>query len=124
MSTGCKTGNVLTRRADFSAAVFQKLWEEQRTLKEIGDRFNVSEATVCKTAQLLKLKSRARLAEEAAMEWTPEDPTLEEIYARAAEIRAGWSKEETERRIVVKSGAALLRTFVFNGNTNSFAYAG
>lgn len=121
VSTVRATGNTLTRKPGFSFETFKQLWEEQRTLKEMAQRFGVAESTVCKTAQLLKLKSRAALAEEAAAEWTPEDPTIDEIIERAAEIRASWPEEERQRRISRAVSRVELKHFIYHPYTASFS---
>ena len=58
------------------------------------------------------------------LEWYPGEITPEEIWARAAEIRAGWSDAELARRAGVRPPAAVdVQHFVYDGRTASFAHA-
>lgn len=113
--------NTLTRKPGFSLEKFRQQWESQATLKEIADCYGVSQTLISTTAYRLQFKSRAEVADDAAMEWTPDDPTLDEIIERAAEIRKEWSEEERQRRMSKRAPGVLLRQYIYNPNTASFS---
>ncbi len=46
--------------------------------------------------------------------WTMPDPTPEELQARAAEVRAGWTPEEERRRRLGGTGRVELRAFALD----------
>lgn len=112
--------NTLTRKPGFSLEKFKQQWESPATLKEIADSYGVSQALISTTACRLKFKSRAELADDAAMEWTPEDPTLDEIVERAAEIRMQWSEEERQRRMSRQSAGVFMRRYVYSPRNFAF----
>lgn len=110
-----------TQKPGFPIDTFKRLWQEQRPVKEMAEMFSVSQAAIFKAARNLQLKSRSELAEDAEMEWTPADPTLEEIVERAAAIRETWPEAEKKRRM---NGARLpveIRRYVYHSRTASFS---
>lgn len=113
--------NALTQKPGFSVAEFVRLWEEACPLQSMAAQFGVSTATICKTARQLKLKSRTAAAQASAMEQADDDPTIEEILERAAEIRAGWSEEEKMRRISRAVSRVELRHYIYHPYTASFS---
>lgn len=48
-------------------------------------------------------------------------PSAEEIAARCAEIRAGWSDEERERRVAYRPDRVRLREYSFNRCSYAFS---
>jgi len=83
------------------AAEFFRLWHDRgRKIIDIAAHFGVSPATVSMTARRLGLGRRqvVRRAEHQGPV-----PTPAEIEARTAEIQAGWSDEEREKRRVTRS---------------------
>jgi len=79
-----------------------------------------------KQARLQQKYSGAAVDEHGEpLEWYPGELTPEEIWARAAEIRAGWSEAERARRAGFSPPPAVdIQHFVYDGRTASFANAG
>ena len=71
----------------------RKLWPKQSGAS-IASQLGVSYSYVYRIAQ----REGLTLARKNSPE--PESPTEDEISERAAEIRRGWSRSETEKRIV------------------------
>lgn len=85
-------------RMSFNAADLYRLWYSPITNAELCRALNVGRSS------LDVLRVRYKLARRPFERNNPKFkndnvPTAEEIAARAAEVRAGWSEEERERRL-------------------------
>lgn len=115
-------GGFLYNRPGFSPKIFRKLWRQNVPISELAKIFRVSEAIISATAVKLKCEQPNVQQDELDMEWQPNDPTLEEIAERAADIRARWSDDEKIRRAggTVKS-YVVLKHYAYDGRTASFS---
>lgn len=76
-----------------------ELWHTTMSNMDICMEIGVSRSTLDVLRMRYKLPRRARIKKEPP-EMCENDPTQEEIEFRAAQVRAGWSDEEEQRRIV------------------------
>lgn len=74
------------------------LWTTNLTNEELARELGINQVQLYVAGRKLGLGQRWAYINR---KYTPrEDPTEDEIKARAAEIRAGWSEEEREARLV------------------------
>lgn len=101
-----------------SVADLLRLWNTDLTMQEIAADLQIDIEQVVAAAKANKLKYKKR--------GTPPEPELteEEILQRAAEIRKGWSAEETLKRIAEKSPRARFYQYRYSSNTGIFTYEG
>jgi hypothetical protein len=97
-----------------------KLWAmpvDKMPPAKICSELGVSQASLYTLRQRYKLPARQKSLDRA-----PDDPTPEEIEARAAEVRASWPDGEHERRSCGKSGRRhwVPPAFSFNGRDAKF----
>lgn len=76
-----------------------ELWNTQISNTDICVAIGVSRSTLDVLRMRYKLPRRLHLKKQPT-EACESDPTPEEIESRAAQVRAGWSEEEEQRRIV------------------------
>jgi hypothetical protein len=65
----------------------RRLWDDGLPVREIAAALDVNIETLYRLRVLHNLPRRARTGKAAP------DPTVEEIYARAAKLRKGWTPE-------------------------------
>lgn len=108
-------------RLNFSASELHELWYSQMTNAELCYALGVARST------LNVLRVRYKLDRRPVERNNPKykndhTPTPEEIAERAAAVRAKWSDEERERRLVA---AGRLRwsmpSYAFNRREHSFS---
>ena len=76
----------------------RELWTTSLTNEELARELGITPVQLYVAGQKLGLGQRWGYI---SRKYQPrQDPTEDEIRARAAEIRAGWSEEERERRLV------------------------
>lgn len=80
-----------------------RLWRTQLTADEIQRKLGISHNRLYSLVKKHKLPRRSPIkVQDDETERQQKDPTEEEILARAAEIRSGWSEKEREKRCVSK----------------------
>lgn len=97
-----------------------ELWASPMTFDEVQKALGVSHSKLYRLAKRHKLPLRARMAQDRKNAREP-DPTAEEIAQRAAEIRAGWSEQEHERRAGKRTAMWEAPEYVYEANTSTFA---
>lgn len=75
-----------------------ELWKTDLPNREIAAQLGLTEVQLYVAGRKLKLIQRWGYVRRVYRKYV--DPTEDEIRARAAEIRAGWSEEEREKRLV------------------------
>lgn len=107
---------------DIPLKKLQQLWFTQRKTEDIAIELQVSLAYLYALAKRYSLPKRTHVKKTIRPRAKKEvDPTPEEIIARAAEVRARWTKQEYERNSCYKVQRAELKTFAFINTTTSFA---
>jgi hypothetical protein len=74
------------------------LWQTEKTTTEISSELGITKSALYSVARRYALPRRTALVRRSPDRMT--DPTPEELEAKAAEIRRGWSREEREKRMV------------------------
>ena len=82
-------------RADVDVPLLFELWVLGAPVEEIADRLGVCQSTMSVLRRRYKLPPRV---ETTVDEIQPGDPTVEEIYAAAAEIRKTWPPSRFRRQ--------------------------
>jgi len=101
------------RIVDFDVPTLFRLWAAGVTEREICLELGIRHGSFWIVKDRYKLPTRAKaVASPGPAEVEP--PSPEEIAERAAAIRATWSPEEEERRIVGKPTAFRLRNYRFD----------
>jgi hypothetical protein len=77
----------MSRTSAVDKAQLRRLWEEGETPSDISKKLGISLSSVYKTASTEGLSLKGREVKNK------HDPTIEEIYAAAAAIRATWPAE-------------------------------
>jgi predicted transcriptional regulator len=77
----------MTRASDLDKARLRELWDEGESAYDIAEELGITASAVYKIALANNFSKREDGRKPKA------DPTIEEIYAAAAAIRATWSSE-------------------------------
>ena len=97
------------------------IWHTAMSNAEICLEIGVSRTTLDSLRHRYKLPRRPRIMPKR-LDVEENDPSHEEIESRAAEIRAGWSEEEEQRRIVGKKQVRWSTPrYSFDGRDAAFA---
>lgn len=97
-----------------------QLWHTTMSNTELCLALGVSRSRLDVLRIRYKLPRRPRVRKER-VDASESDPSAEEIAARAAEIRAGWSEVEEQRRIVGRQQARWAAPrYCFDGRDTAF----
>lgn len=122
------------QRINIPLEEFQPLWFSLTPIKTIAQKFNVSTSALYAFAKRHNMPAnRDAATQNEALKTLPKpkrryvkiddinDPSPEEIEARAAEIRAGWSDAELARNESTDAYSVRLRSYAFDGRTTTFS---
>jgi hypothetical protein len=99
-----------------------RLWTSGVPHAEICERLGIPQGSLWRVRDHYKLPPRMKVIPRCDRD--EDDPTPEEIAERTAAIRAKWTPEETERRIVgPRPSAYRIPNYRFSRRTMSYAAA-
>lgn len=102
------------RLGDFDVPTLFRLWASGMAEREICQTLGIRHGSFYVIKDRLKLPPRTA-AKPTRTSDDDEAPTAEEIAERAAAVRATWSPEETERRMVGgRRSGVTMRSFSFD----------
>lgn len=111
-------------RLKFTTPELFRLWHSELTNEELCRKLQVARSTLDSLRMRYGLPRR-RWERKSPQDYIENNPTPDEIAARAAEIRAGWPEGEEERRMVGdRSMQWRMPSYAFNRREHSFSEAG